>query len=107
MLLGPTLDPRVASELALRLPHLALRVAEHGRRAGAFASRLAALGAAVTYPGLPGHPQHGLMAGMSNEGYGFGGLLGLDFGSAARANTVGAGHCRAGRARRWSRVAME
>ncbi|GFR41429.1 hypothetical protein Agub_g2116 [Astrephomene gubernaculifera] len=86
MLLGPTMDPRVASELTLRLPHLALRMQEHGRRAAAFASRLAALGAAVRYPGLPQHPQHALMAAQANPGYGFGGVMGLDLGTPARAN---------------------
>ena len=40
MLLGPTMDPKVASELSLRLPHLGLRIAEHSRRALAFAERL-------------------------------------------------------------------
>lgn len=34
MLLGPTMDPKVASDLALRLPHLGLRVREHSRRWG-------------------------------------------------------------------------
>lgn len=33
MLQGPTMDPRIASELLLRLPHLPLRVQEHSRRA--------------------------------------------------------------------------
>ncbi|GIL64897.1 hypothetical protein Vafri_18736 [Volvox africanus] len=86
MLLGPTMDPRVASELALRLPNLALRMQEHGRRAAAFAIRLEGLGAAVTYPGLASHPQHALMLAQANEGYGLGGLMGLDLGTPARAN---------------------
>ncbi len=34
------MDPKVASELSLRLPHLGLRMAEHSRRALAFAERL-------------------------------------------------------------------
>ena len=37
----------------------------------------------VTYPGLPSHPDHGLMKSISNEGFGFGGLLGVEFESAA------------------------
>ena len=37
MLLGPTMDPQVAFNLNLRLPHLPLRMAEHGRRAMMFA----------------------------------------------------------------------
>lgn len=93
MLLGPTLDPKVASELSLRLPHLPLRVREHSRRAAAYAARLQALGAAVTYPGLPGHPGHAALRAMANEGYGFGGLLGLDVGTKARAELVGGRVC--------------
>lgn len=30
---GPTMDPKVASELSLRIPHLSLRVREHSARA--------------------------------------------------------------------------
>jgi methionine-gamma-lyase len=40
MLLGPTMDPAIASVLSLRLPHLGLRMAEHSRRAAAYAARL-------------------------------------------------------------------
>jgi methionine-gamma-lyase len=51
MLQGPTMDPRTASELMLRLPHLALRVAEHSRRAAAMADMLQGLGAKVRWEG--------------------------------------------------------
>ncbi|MCC7389971.1 MAG: aminotransferase class I/II-fold pyridoxal phosphate-dependent enzyme [Phycisphaerales bacterium] len=81
MLLGPTMDPKVAAALALRLPHLGLRMTEHSRRAQAFAERLAERGLAVTYPGLPSHPGHELLRALANEGYGFGGLFTLDTGS--------------------------
>ncbi len=40
------MDPKVASELSLRLPHLGLRMAEHSRRALAFAERLQVVRAA-------------------------------------------------------------
>ena len=40
MLLGPTIDPHVAFQLHLRLPHLGLRMTEHGRRAQVMAERL-------------------------------------------------------------------
>ena len=87
MLLGPVMDPKVASELSLRLPHLGLRVAEHSRRALAFAQRLQKLGARVTYPGLSSHPQHQLLCSMMNPGdYGFGGLLTLELDSLTRAH---------------------
>lgn len=47
MLQGPTMDPRIASELLMRLPHLHLRMAEHSRRAAAMADMLTSLGAKV------------------------------------------------------------
>ncbi len=81
MLLGPTMDPKVASEISLRIPHLPLRIQEHSRRALYYATHLEALGVAVTYPGLPSHPQHALLRRLSNEGYGAGGLFTIDTGS--------------------------
>jgi len=88
MMLGPTMDPRIAFDLSLRLPHLGLRVQEHSRRAMLFAQRLQDRGLDVVYPGLPGHPSHGTLKRIMNPGYGFGGLLGLDLGSTERANDL-------------------
>ncbi len=85
MLLGPTVDPRTAFDIYQRLPHLALRMREHSRRALAIAQRLESIGAPVVYPGLESHPQHALMRSMGNEGFGFGGLLTLDCGTVQRA----------------------
>lgn len=85
MLLGPTMDPQVAATLALRLPHLGLRMTEHSRRAQAFAERMVERGLDVIYPGLPDHPGHELLRRLSNEGYGFGGLFALDTGSRDKA----------------------
>jgi methionine-gamma-lyase len=78
MLLGPTMDPRVAFDILQRLPHLHLRMREHGRRAMAMAERLEDLGVAVCYPGLQSHPQHELLRSMRNDGYGYGGMLSID-----------------------------
>ena len=78
MLFGPTIDPRVAFDIIQRLPHLPLRMREHGRRAMAIAEHLEKIGAPVKYPGLPSHPQHGLYSSMLNQGYGYGGMLTLD-----------------------------
>lgn len=86
MLLGPTMDPKIAHELTLRLPHLGIRMQEHGRRALAYATCLRELGAEVVYPGLSDHPQHALLARLANPGYGHGGLLTVDLGSLERAN---------------------
>lgn len=88
MLLGPTMDPRIAFELTLRLPHLGLRVAEHSRRALFFAERLRARGLRVLYPGLAEHPQHALLASLVNDGFGYGGIFDLDLGTAERANEL-------------------
>ncbi|MCR9074704.1 MAG: aminotransferase class I/II-fold pyridoxal phosphate-dependent enzyme [bacterium] len=85
MLLGPTMDPRVAFDLSLRLPHLGLRMKEHSRRAMYFAAQLAQLGIPVAYPGLSTHPQHDLLTGLVNEGFGFGGLFAIDLGTSERA----------------------
>lgn len=88
MLLGPTMEPKNAFELSLRLPHLGLRMAEHGRRAEFFARRLAERGMRVIYPGLPDHPQHDLIRALANPGFGLGGIFDLDLGGAARANEL-------------------
>ena len=90
MLLGPTLDPKIASELSLRLPHLSIRMVEHSKRALYFAQNLAALGASVTYPGLPDHPQHQIFKKLANmvDEYGFGGMLTLNVGSLKVANML-------------------
>lgn len=85
MLLGPTMDPRLAFEVSMRLPHLPLRIAEHSRRAMLLARRLDELGVDVTYPGLERHPQHALMQRQLNPGQGFGGLLTIDLGERERA----------------------
>lgn len=86
MLLGPAMDPRAAYEVATRLPNLGLRMAAHAERALGYAQRLETLGANVVYPGLPSHPDHALFRKLANPGYGAGGLLSVDFGSASRAN---------------------
>ena len=85
MLLGPTMDPQVAFDISLRLPHLGLRMAEHSRRANAIAGRLEQCGLPVTYPGLPTHPDHALLRRLANPDFGFGGLLTLDLGTRERA----------------------
>ncbi|KAF8054990.1 hypothetical protein HT031_006880 [Scenedesmus sp. PABB004] len=88
MLHGPTMDPKTASELTLRLPHLALRMAEHSRRAAAMAGMLQGLGAEVTYPGLASHPQHAVLQRLLNPGYGCGGLIGINMGSPPAAEAL-------------------
>jgi methionine-gamma-lyase len=78
MLLGPTMDPRIAFDIIQRLPHLPIRMKEHSRRALAIAETLEAMGVPVVYPGLPSHPHHQLMTSMINQRFGYGGMLCLD-----------------------------
>lgn len=85
MILGPTMDPTVAASVAMRVPHLPLRMAAHGERALALAERTADLGVPVCYPGLPSHPDHALLERLRHPDYGHGGLLTIDAGSEARA----------------------
>ena len=86
MLLGPTMDPRIAFELSTRLPHLGVRMVEHGRRALAMAELLEKHGFDVHYPGLKTHPHHERLKGMMNEGFGWGGIVSVDLKTIERAN---------------------
>jgi methionine-gamma-lyase len=88
MLLGPTMNAKVAFELSERLPHLPLRMQEHSRRALAFATRMQGLGLRVVYPGLPILPHHARLAAIGNPGYGFGGMLCVDMGTEDHANRL-------------------
>lgn len=88
MLLGPTMNAKVAFELSERIPHLGLRLKEHSNRALVFAQRMKKMGLKVIYPGLEDHPQHKLLKSMANPGYGYGGLLCLDMETEERANRI-------------------
>ncbi|MHA7815109.1 MAG: aminotransferase class I/II-fold pyridoxal phosphate-dependent enzyme [Pseudohaliea sp.] len=85
MILGPTMDPTVAAGVALRVPHLPLRMAAHSERALALAERTAALGVPVAYPGLASHPDHALIQQLRHADYGHGGLLTIDAGTEEKA----------------------
>lgn len=85
MLLGPTMDPRAAFDISMRLPHLGLRMVEHGKRALEYSERLTAVGLPVIYPGLPDHPDHELFDRLHRPEFGYGGLLCLDLGTRAQA----------------------
>ena len=88
MLLGPTMDPRVAFDVIQRLPHLTIRIREHGLSAIAMAQMLKAMAVKVIYPGLKDHPQHQLAKQLGNAGYGFGGILAIDCGSSEKAEAL-------------------
>ncbi len=88
MLLGPTMDPNVASAISLRIPHLPLRMAAHSERALAIATRLQDLGLKVCYPGLETHPDFALFDELHCEEYGYGGVFSLDLGDEETAAAV-------------------
>ncbi|KAJ4953854.1 hypothetical protein NE237_030686 [Protea cynaroides] len=88
MLLGPSMNAKVAFELSERIPHLSLRMKEHCRRAMVYATRMMKLGLKVIYPGLEEHPDHTLLKSMANENYGFGGILCLDMETEEKANKL-------------------
>ncbi len=88
MILGPTMDPTIAAKISLRIPHLALRMAAHAKRAQYLADNLQGLGVSVTYPGLASHPDHELFKKLHCAEYGFGGILTLDLGNEEKANDL-------------------
>lgn len=88
MLLGPTMDPRIAYDIIQRLPHLGIRMREHCKRAMAIAELLHNIGAPVSYPGLQSHPQHSLIKSMVNPGYCSGGMLTIDCGTKEKAEEL-------------------
>jgi len=82
------MDPRIAYQLSLRIPHLGLRVEEHSRRALYFAEKLDELGLKVGYPGLPSHRDHAVLARLRNPTYGYGGIFTLDVDRLETANAL-------------------
>lgn len=88
MLLGPTMNAKVAFELSERIPHLGLRMKEHCNRALVYAMRMKKLGLKVIYPGLEDHPQHTLLKTLANKDYGYGGMLCVDMETEERANRL-------------------
>ncbi|KAG5589518.1 hypothetical protein H5410_040032, partial [Solanum commersonii] len=88
MLLGPTMNAKIAFELSERLPHLGLRMKEHSNRALVFATRMTKLGLKVIYPGLENHPDHVLLKSLANKDYGYGGILCVDMETEEKANCL-------------------
>jgi len=86
MLLGPVLDSLRAQSIYKNMGTLDVRMARHSRNALFLAERLAEEGLKVIYPGLDAHPDHERYARLSNPGYGHGGMLALDAGSAETAD---------------------
>ena len=88
MLLGPVLDGFRSSNILKNLHTLHIRMKQHGHNALYLAKRFEEIGINVKYTGLPSHPEYELFKSMMNEGFGFGGMLLIDFGKADIANAV-------------------
>jgi len=88
MLLGPVLDSIRAAGILKNLHTLHVRMARHSRNALYLANRFQDTGLDVHYPGLDTHPQHRLMAGMMNRGFGYGGVVTVDLGDQETAERV-------------------
>ena len=88
MLFGAVLDSMRAASILKNLHSLHLRMKQHSANADFLAEKFTALGLKVHYPGLEDHPQHELLRSMMNPGYGFGGMLALEVGSAETANAL-------------------
>ncbi len=88
MLLGPVLDPLRSASIHKNLHTLHLRIKQHSQNAMLLATELTKAGLKLSYPGLENHPQHELHKQLMNPGFGFGGMLAIDFGSVEMANQI-------------------
>jgi methionine-gamma-lyase len=88
MLLGPVLDPMRSASIHKNLHTLHIRIRQHSSNALFLAWELSKAGLKISYPGLENHPQHELHKTLMNDGYGFGGMLAIDFGSLEMAHQI-------------------
>ncbi len=88
MLLGPVLDSLRAASILKNLHSLHIRMQQHSANAMLLAQRLHELGLQVHYPGLPQHPNHGLMKYLMNPSLGFGGMVAVDVKDENTANVL-------------------
>lgn len=79
MLLGPVLDNYHSASILKNLHSLHIRIQKHSSNALYFAEQFEKLGFKVFYPGLASHAQHGLISEIGNTGFGYGGMLAIDF----------------------------
>jgi methionine-gamma-lyase len=88
MLLGPVLDPMRSTSILKNLSTLHIRMKQHSANAMYLAKRFKETGLKYNYPGLPEHPDYKLFTEMMNEGYGYGGMISIDMGTADRASAI-------------------
>ena len=88
MLLGPVLDPMRSSSILKNLHTLHIRMQKHSENAMYLAKRFKEVGFKYNYPGLPEHVDHELFTSMMNPGYGYGGMISIDMGTADAASRI-------------------
>ena len=88
MLLGPVLDPMRSASINKNLHTLHIRMKKHSENAMYLAKRFKEVGFKYNYPGLPEHPDYKLFTSMMNEGFGYGGMISIDMGTAASASKI-------------------
>jgi methionine-gamma-lyase len=88
MLLGPVLDSLRSASILKNVHTLHIRMRQHSKNGMYVATELEKLGVKVFYPGLTSHPQYDLFSGMLNPGYGYGGMITLDAGTAEKGNKL-------------------
>lgn len=85
MLKGPTMDPRIAYELYVRMDHLPIRIKAHSEAAQFFSKKMLEEKIPVIYPGLTQHPHHQEFIEIANPEYGFGGMISIEIDSPQKA----------------------
>ena len=88
MLLGPVLDPMRSASIHKNLHTLHIRMKQHSANAMYLGKKFKSLGLRISYPGLADHPQHELYKTLLNPGFGYGGMIAIDFGTMEKANSV-------------------
>ena len=88
MLLGPVLDSFRASSILKNMRTLHLRMKQHSKNAMYIAENLEKLGVTVYYPGLKSHPQHELVKSMTNDEFGYSGMITIDVKEEETANNL-------------------
>lgn len=86
MLLGPVLDSYRSTSILKNLYTLHIRMQQHSRNAMYLAKRFNDIGIKANYPGLEDHKDHKLMTEQMNAGFGYGGMIAIDLGTAEKAN---------------------
>jgi methionine-gamma-lyase len=86
MLLGPVLDSFRSTSILKNLYTLHIRMQQHSKNAAYLSKRFNEIGIKANYPGNEDHIDHALMTAQMNEGYGYGGMIAIDLGTAERAN---------------------